>query len=93
MVCAYPLLHVLRAFETVAVYSRRSYAHADIGLWSYGSILFFYSLFWLIVSEFLILGGGGDFIIVLKILLHRSKGKDTLYYDHPYECGVVVFEK
>lgn len=54
---------------------------------------FFHSLFWLIVSEFLILGGGGDFIIVLKILLHRSKGKDTLYYDHPYECGVVVFEK
>ena len=53
----------------------------------------FHSLFWLIISELLILGGGGDFIIALKILLHRSKGKDTLYYDHPYECGVVVFEK
>ena len=37
--------------------------------------------------------GGGDFLIILKILLYRSGKKETVYYDHPYECGVVVFEK
>lgn len=51
------------------------------------------SLFWLFTAVIMILGGGGDFLIALKILLHKSKGKAALYYDHPYECGVVVFEK
>jgi hypothetical protein len=41
----------------------------------------------------MIFGGGGDFIIILKMLLYRAKGKDAVYYDHPYECGFVVFEK
>lgn len=41
----------------------------------------------------MIFGGGGDFAIILKILLHRQCGKEAVYYDHPYECGVVVFEK
>ena len=45
------------------------------------------------VSELMILGGGGDFLIIGKILLHRTGGADAVYYDHPYECGVVVFEK
>lgn len=51
------------------------------------------SLFWLAMAEIMVLGGGGDFLIVLKMLLHKTKGKSALYYDHPYECGVVVFEK
>ena len=41
----------------------------------------------------MIFGGGGDFAIILKMLLHRQRGKEAVYYDHPYECGVVVFEK
>lgn len=45
------------------------------------------------LAELMIVSGGGDFLIILKILLYRSKGKETVYYDHPYECGVVVFEK
>lgn len=45
------------------------------------------------LAELMIISGGGDFLIILKILLYRSKGKETVYYDHPYECGVVVFEK
>lgn len=45
------------------------------------------------MAEIMVLGGGGDFLIVLKMLLHKTKGKNALYYDHPYECGVVVFEK
>lgn len=47
----------------------------------------------LLLSELMILSGGGDFLIILKILLYRSGEKETVYYDHPYECGVVVFEK
>lgn len=45
------------------------------------------------LAELMIFSGGGDFLIILKILLYRSSGKDTVFYDHPYECGVVVFEK
>ena len=47
----------------------------------------------LFLSELMILSGGGDFLIILKILFYRSGKKETVYYDHPYECGVVVFEK
>ena len=46
-----------------------------------------------ILSEIMILSGGGDFLIILKILLYRSGKKEKVYCDHPYECGVVVFEK
>lgn len=47
----------------------------------------------LLHSLIMILAGGGDVIIVSKLLLHREKGKESMYLDHPYECGVVVFEK
>jgi hypothetical protein len=41
----------------------------------------------------MIFGGGGDFLIILKMLLYRSGGKEAVFYDHPTECGFVVFEK
>ena len=41
----------------------------------------------------MLLGGGGDVIIVLKLLAHKSRAQETICLDHPYECGVVVFEK
>lgn len=50
-----------------------------------------YLLFFL--SMIMIFSGGGDFFIILKILMHNRRYKDAVYYDHPYECGVVVFEK
>ncbi len=51
-------------------------------------------IFWVfILAISMIFGGGGDFAIILKMLLHRQSGKNAVYYDHPYECGVVVFEK
>jgi len=51
-------------------------------------------IFWVfILAIAMIFGGGGDFAIILKMLLHRQRGKEAVYYDHPYECGVVVFEK
>lgn len=45
------------------------------------------------LSEVMIFCGGGDFLIILKVLLHKCRGREVLYYDHPYECGVVAFEK
>ena len=40
----------------------------------------------------MIIGGDGDFTIILKALRDHP-GKEALYYDHPTELGVVVFEK
>lgn len=45
------------------------------------------------LAECMILSGGGDFLIILKILLYRTDKKECRYCDHPYEFGVVVFEK
>lgn len=49
------------------------------------------SLWLFSLAEVMILGGGGDFLVVLKILRHPQKD-GAVYYDHPYECGLVVFE-
>lgn len=53
----------------------------------------FHSLFLLCLSEIMLWSGGGDFLIILKILMYRTKSKDIVYCDHPYEPGVVLFEK
>lgn len=47
----------------------------------------------LLLDVALILGGGGDFLIIWKILRHPTRSKEAVYLDHPYECGVVTFEK
>ena len=46
-----------------------------------------------LLAEAPILGGGGDFPIIIKLLRFNSDRKEQLYYDHPYECGLVVFER
>ena len=46
-----------------------------------------------LLAEYMILSGGGDFLIVLKCALYHSDQRETVYRDHPYECGCVVFEK
>lgn len=46
-----------------------------------------------LLAEALILGGGGDFLIIIKLLRFTSDREEQLYYDHPYECGLVVFER
>ncbi len=55
------------------------------------AIIFSNSLLFLI-ALIMIIGGGGDAFIVLKLLLHKENGKDIIYIDHPYECGLVAFE-
>ena len=62
-----------------------------IGLTAAAALTGVYWVF--ILALAMIFGGGGDFAIILKMLLHREQGRDAVYYDHPYECGVVVFEK
>lgn len=44
-------------------------------------------------SALMILAGGGDACIILTILRHKEDSEESFYIDHPYECGVVVFEK
>ncbi len=51
-----------------------------------GNFLFF------VLAESMILGGGGDFLVILKILMNKPSGKNAIYLDHPYECGVILFE-
>ena len=46
-----------------------------------------------ILAEYMILSGGGDFLIILKSMLYRTDKQESVYCDHPYECGFVVFEK
>ena len=49
------------------------------------------SILWLGIGLLMILGGGGDLAIVLKMLRFKPDGADVLYLDHPYECGLVAF--
>ena len=49
------------------------------------------SLWLFSLAEVMILGGGGDFLVVFRMLRHPQKD-GAVYYDHPYECGLVVFE-
>ena len=41
----------------------------------------------------MILGGGGDIMCAIKLATYRTKGKDCLFFDHPYEVGLAVFER
>ncbi len=47
----------------------------------------------LFISMIMVAGGGGDAIIATKLLMYRPKSIECMYMDHPYECGMVVFEK
>lgn len=51
------------------------------------------SLFVFAVAELMIMSGGGEFLIIAKALMYRRQSRDTLFRDHPYEAGLVVFDK
>ena len=54
----------------------------------------FFGSYWvMLMSLFMVFGGGADLIIFMKLLFYRSECKEVLVMDHPYECGFVVFEK
>lgn len=46
----------------------------------------------LYLSLLMIFGGGGDFCILFRLLGYRPAG-EAIYCDHPYELGLVVFER
>lgn len=46
-----------------------------------------------VVAQLMILVGGGDFYIVWKLLFYRTRNKDIVCLDHPYEIGLCIFEK
>lgn len=41
----------------------------------------------------MILGGGGDIMCAVKLATYRTTGKECLFFDHPYEVGLAVFER
>lgn len=41
----------------------------------------------------LTMGAGGDLMVIIKILRYKSKGKETIFLDHPYKIGLMVLEK
>lgn len=57
-----------------------------IGLFSANLYVFFMAIV-------MILGAGGDIMLVIKLLGFRSDSGEVLVYDHPTEAGSVVFEK
>lgn len=46
-----------------------------------------------IFAAVMIFGGGGDLLIISKLLRYKTDKKDVVFCDHPYEVGLVVFEK
>ena len=46
-----------------------------------------------VIGALMIIGGGGDMAIVIKMLRFKPEGAEALYLDHPYELGLVVFER
>lgn len=47
--------------------------------------------FLLVLSCGMMIGGGGDFLMIINLLKNKVSTKDVLYYDHPTEIGSVMF--
>ena len=58
-----------------------------------GILLGSHLLFW--TGIVMILAAGGDIMIVMKVLAHKSQNRseEILIYDHPTQAGSVIFEK
>lgn len=50
-----------------------------------GSVVMF------IIGTCMILSGGGDLTISLKLAMFKTHGKDVICIDHPYQVGLVAF--
>lgn len=51
------------------------------------------SVWWFVMGCIMFVSGGGDMEITRQLLMYRSDKKEKICMDHPYECGVVVFER
>lgn len=45
------------------------------------------------IGAIMTLAGGGDLTIIMKLILFKTKGKEVVYMDHPYQGGLVAFVK
>lgn len=64
-----------------------------LGLLPSGIAIIVGSEWLLIMGVLMILGAGGDLTMIIKLLRFKSDAKDVRYLDHPYEVGMVVFER
>ncbi|MBR2739394.1 MAG: DUF3267 domain-containing protein [Oscillospiraceae bacterium] len=64
-----------------------------LGVVPYMIGLFSGNLYVLFMAVVMILGAGGDIMLVIRLLRFRSESSEVLVYDHPTEAGSVVFEK
>jgi len=51
------------------------------------------SIFWLFAGMVMILGAGGDVMIILKLLRYKTDAEEVLIYDHPTKGGSIIFER
>ena len=47
----------------------------------------------LVIAIIQIIGGAGDILISVMLLMRKTKGKDVVLLDHPTKIGLVSFEK
>lgn len=48
---------------------------------------------WFVIALIMIIGGGGDMLIILKLLTFHAKGEKTVFCDHPTLPGLVAYVK
>ena len=46
---------------------------------------------WFVIALIMVVGGGGDMLIMLKLLTFRLSGKEALFCDHPTLPGLVAY--
>ena len=46
-----------------------------------------------LLGAIMILGGGGDLTIIVKLLGYHNNKENTIFIDHPYKLGLVAFTK
>ncbi len=51
------------------------------------------SFYLLLIAVVMIIGAGGDLMVILKMLFLRSSANDIIIMDHPTECGFITFER
>ena len=46
---------------------------------------------WFVIALLMVIGGGGDMLIIWKLMTFRVSGKETLFCDHPTLPGLVAY--
>ena len=46
---------------------------------------------WLVISLLMVIGGGGDMLIILKLITFRTDSKEAVFCDHPTLPGLVAY--